>query len=297
MTDELSSTCSPKSNPSSEYKSFHSSFSRVLCIQPKVNVWNSNNGGGSAVKLLDFFKKKNLTYCLTTQRRPVYTPLLLKAKTTDSFLKYQKLLARTQMRVLRNGLPVNWEFFLCVSVSSYWLNPDWRELVHILRVRHLGCGHTVKFNQKNYICKEKKKTFCNISWLGLLLYVCVSESVCVCVWPYFPLSAVCSYSNQYVSCLHWSGLDNHHSYMVSPQQMPETDRGAERKKPNEKVESCTGWENVSVRHAAPQMLLRFMYILSERSDSRIVSGIGTSIKISGRNLLVTYPFCVFELWI
>lgn len=58
MTDELYSTCSPKSNPSSEYKSFHSSFSRVLCIRPKVNVWNSNNGGGSAVKLLDFFKKK-----------------------------------------------------------------------------------------------------------------------------------------------------------------------------------------------------------------------------------------------
>lgn len=78
----------------------------------------------------------------------------------------------------------------------------------------------MKFNQKNYICKGKDKYLTKLSGLA-----CFCVCVCVWVWPYFPLSAVCSYSNQYVSCLHWSGPDNHYSYMVSPQQMQETDRG------------------------------------------------------------------------
>lgn len=60
----------------------------------------------------------------------------------------------------------------------------------------------------------------------------------MCVWSYFPLSAVCSYSNQYVSCLHWSGPDNHYSYMVSPQQMQERDRGRKKE---------TKWESTRLQ--------------------------------------------------
>lgn len=65
----------------SDYQSFHSLISWALCIRPKLSVWNFNNGGGSAVKLLDFFKNLTLRYShFTTQRRPAHTPLLLKAR-------------------------------------------------------------------------------------------------------------------------------------------------------------------------------------------------------------------------
>ena len=186
------------------------------------------------------------------------------------------------MWALRNGLLVNWKFFSCVSVSSL-LTQTW------LRGAHSYIKSQVSWmwsyceiqSEELYLQRKRKKKKTNVLQHLVAWAASVCVCVCVCVWPYFPLSAVCSYSNQYVSCLHWSGLDNHHSYMVSPQQMPETDRGAERKKPNEKVEGCTGWENVSVKHAAPQTPLRFLCILSERGDSRIVSGIGLLLKYQG----------------
>lgn len=129
------------------------------------------------------------------------------SKRTDS--EYQKLLVWTQMWAFRNGLLLNDVF---VRVCVFLLTQSWLKggitlrPVHILRVNSLACGHTVKFNQKNYICKEKDKYVAKLSG---------SDCFYVCVWPYFPLSVVCSYSNQYVSCLHWSGSDNHHSHGVS----------------------------------------------------------------------------------
>lgn len=116
--------------------------------------------------------------------------------------------------------------YMCVCVCTLF----------ILTTGSPACGPSVKINQKRQISGKP----CAVS---LCVSMCACLCECVCAWAcvYFPLSAVGSYSNQYVSCLHRSGPDKPLSSVVSPQQMQQEDIGApckkkRRKKKTEKKE-------------------------------------------------------------
>lgn len=121
------------------------------------------------------------------------------------------------MWAFRNGLLVN-----CLPIDS----KDWITLwlVPILRVNSLACGHTVKFNQKNYTCKEKDKY---LTKLGRFL--------CMCGHIFLFLRSAHILISMFPARID-QGLITTSSCMVSPQQMQDADRGPKRKKPNEKVQ-------------------------------------------------------------
>lgn len=179
---------------------------------------------------------------------------------------------------------------LCSSLSSYWLKSWLKGENNTLACSHIKseilshCGQTVKFNHKTCTCKEKSQISCEnfAAW---------TASVCICVWPYFRLSVVCSYSNQYVSCLHWSGPDNHHSYMVSPQQMQEADRGLKERNQMRGYNAAQD-EKISLKHTVQMLFtcqthfffffiktLQSMNCARLRSEMKGKADIGFHIKV------------------
>lgn len=220
------------------------------------------------------------------QRRPAHTRLLLKARGAQLWA------ARSCTRVKANVELLEMDCFqighLCSSLSSYWLK-SWLKGEN----NTLACSH-IKSEYSHIVVKlwnsitrrvlAKKK-----SQISCKNFAAWTASVCVCVWPYFRLSVVCSYSNQYVSCLHWSGPDNHHSYMVSPQQMQEADTGLKERNQMRGYNAAQD-EKISLKHTV-QMLFtcqtHFFFIKTWqsmncarlRSEMKGKADIGFHIKV------------------